>query len=341
MPGDPLKVASILSEFRQRSALVIGDVCLDRWCTYDPALTQPSRETGIPRIAVTSTLTTPGASGTVANNLVSLGLGRVALLGAIGDDVFGHELLGSLNRCGISAELLYKTPRLGTFTYTKLINKLTGVEDLPRVDFISDREMPSEIDTEMILRLDAFANAFDVIIVSDQAETDAGGVVTAAVRDRLTQLAQRDPQKVIWVDSRVRAEHFRGLILKPNREEADDACLRSFGRVDYAELRAKTQSPFLVVTRGAEGAMVVDDGGQHVVASPQVDVVDICGAGDSFSAGGAIAYSVTRDPFQAAMFGNLVASITVTKQGTGSATPEEVIRAAETYWSTTAGGSAR
>jgi sugar/nucleoside kinase (ribokinase family) len=322
MPGDPLKVASILSEFRQRSALVIGDVCLDRWCTYDPALTQPSRETGIPRIAVTSTLTTPGASGTVANNLVSLGLGRVALLGAIGDDVFGHELLGSLNRCGISAELLYKTPRLGTFTYTKLINKLTGVEDLPRVDFISDREMPSEIDTEMILRLDAFANAFDV-------------------RDRLTQLAQRDPQKVIWVDSRVRAEHFRGLILKPNREEADDACLRSFGRVDYAELRAKTQSPFLVVTRGAEGAMVVDDGGQHVVASPQVDVVDICGAGDSFSAGGAIAYSVTRDPFQAAMFGNLVASITVTKQGTGSATPEEVIRAAETYWSTTAGGSAR
>jgi rfaE bifunctional protein kinase chain/domain len=341
MSGDPLKVSSILNEFGRRSALVIGDVCLDRWCTYDPALTQPSRETGIPRIAVISTLTTPGASGTVANNLVSLGLGRVALLGAVGDDVFGHELLGSLNRCGISAELLYKTPKLGTFTYTKLINKHTGVEDLPRVDFISDREMPPEIDTEMVLRLDAFADAFDVILVSDQAETDAGGVVTAAVRERLSQLARRDPNKVIWVDSRVRAEHFRGLILKPNREEADDACRRSFGRVDYQELRSKTESPFLVVTRGSEGALVVDDNGQHLIASPPVDVVDICGAGDSFSAGGAIAYSVTRDPLQAVLFGNLVASITVTKKGTGSASPEEVMRAAESYWSTSARGAIR
>ena len=57
--------------------LVVGDVCLDRWCTYDPSLAEPSRETGIPRIGVVSTEVTPGAAGTVANNLAALGAPRV------------------------------------------------------------------------------------------------------------------------------------------------------------------------------------------------------------------------------------------------------------------------
>ena len=35
---------------------------------------------------------TPGAGGTVANNLAALGVGRVAVLGVIGDDGFGFEL---------------------------------------------------------------------------------------------------------------------------------------------------------------------------------------------------------------------------------------------------------
>ena len=53
--------AEILSALPSLSALVIGDVCLDRWCTYDPLTSEPSRETGIPRIGVVSTQTTPGA----------------------------------------------------------------------------------------------------------------------------------------------------------------------------------------------------------------------------------------------------------------------------------------
>ena len=61
---------------RSLRALVVGDVCLDRWCRYDPALAEPSRETGIPRIGVVATEVTPGAAGTVANNLAALGAGQ-------------------------------------------------------------------------------------------------------------------------------------------------------------------------------------------------------------------------------------------------------------------------
>jgi sugar/nucleoside kinase (ribokinase family) len=55
--------------------------------------------------------------------------------------------------------------------------------------------------------------------------------------------------------------------------------------------------------------------------------VDICGAGDSFSAGAAMALHITRLPDLAARFGNLVASVTVMKPGTGTASPEEIAAA--------------
>src|ERR1700752_166419 len=79
--GRPMTDAEILAEFPKLRALVVGDVCLDRWCRYDPAQSEPSRETGIPRIGIVSTESTPGAAGTVANNLAALGCGRVAVLG--------------------------------------------------------------------------------------------------------------------------------------------------------------------------------------------------------------------------------------------------------------------
>src|SRR5216683_4637957 len=117
-----MNVAGILAAFPSRSALVVGDICLDRWCHYDPAAAEPSRETGIPRIGVVATETTPGAGGTIANNLVALGVQRVSVLGAMGDDGNGYELACGLGVRGISAELMVKSPQVSTFTYTKLIN---------------------------------------------------------------------------------------------------------------------------------------------------------------------------------------------------------------------------
>src|SRR6202034_4642827 len=88
----PFSIAEILEAFPRYSALVVGDICLDRWCTYDPATAEPSHETGIPRIGVVSTEVAPGGGGNVANNLASLGIGRAAVLGVLGDDGFAHEL---------------------------------------------------------------------------------------------------------------------------------------------------------------------------------------------------------------------------------------------------------
>jgi len=320
-----MTVSAILAEFPKLRVLVAGDVCLDRWCRYHPALSHPSRETGIPRIGVVATEVTPGAAGTIANNLAALGAGEVAVLGMVGDDGFGYELRSALAARGISHELLVDAPGVPTFTYTKLINAQTDAEDLPRVDFVYPNPLPESIERELLARLERAAPAYDLILVSDQAETTEGGVVTPAMRALLARLAVARPEKLIWVDSRLRAEHFRHAVVKPNQQEAEAASIRALGRVDYPELRRRIQARCLIVTHGAKGALVVGDGGeQWVPAQAVAHPVDICGAGDSFSAGAAMALVVTGDPHQAARFGNLVAGITIMKKGTGTASPQEV-----------------
>ncbi len=320
--------AQILSAFPNTSALVIGDICLDRWCSYDPALAEPSRETGITRLAVVNTEVTAGAGGTVANNLAALGIGRVAVMGTVGTDGFGHELVDALSRRGIAPELLIRTDELPTFTYTKLINTQTSVEDQPRVDFIFNKELPERIERRLIDNLWEFGRAFDVIFVADQAETTRGGVITPGVRDAIARIAKENPAKVILVDSRIRSQLFRSVIIKPNQQEADAACTSLFGEVNYQRLREAVGSKVLFVTQGMRGVLVVEaDGTTQVPTRSIANPVDICGAGDSFSAGAGVALAVTGSAVEAASFGNLVASITIMKKGTGTASPEEVLAA--------------
>ncbi|MGB6947105.1 MAG: PfkB family carbohydrate kinase [Bryobacteraceae bacterium] len=325
----PLSAAEILGAFPKYSALVVGDICLDRWCTYDPASAEPSHETSIARIGVISTEVAPGGGGNVANNLASLGVGRAAVLGVIGDDGYAHELTRALNARGISTDLLVRSGQVSTFTYTKLINVTTGMEDLPRVDFINTQPLPDEVEQEVLEYLREFAPSFDIIFVSDQADTRRGGVVTPAVRALLEEIAQGDPQKIIWVDSRIRIERFRHMILKPNESEATAASIGLFGDVNYQRLRTHGNSKLVFVTKASEGVIVVEDGVDTVVpAFPAGNPVNVAGAGDSFSAGAALALAITGSARDAARFGNLVASITVKKRGTGVASPEEVLAAA-------------
>jgi len=255
-----------------------------------------------------------------------------ALIGHRGDVLHSVDLgaaVPALSARGISHQWLVDAPGIPTFTYTKLINAHSGEEDLPRIDFVYAKPLPEPVERELIARLQRAAPAYDVILVSDQAETSQGGVVTPAMRDAISSLALTMPHKLIWVDSRLRAEHFRHVVVKPNQQEAEAASRRALGLVDYPELRRRMQARCLIVTHGDRGALVVDERGEEWVAARAVSKpVDICGAGDSFSAGAAMALAVTGETAQATRFGNLVAGITIMKKGTGTASPEEVRLAA-------------
>jgi rfaE bifunctional protein kinase chain/domain len=322
-----VNVPKILNSLPGLSVLVAGDICLDRWCSYDPSLSEPSRETGIPRLAVVSTEATPGAAGVVASNLAALGVGRVTVLGAVGMDGHAFELIEALRRRGIDPSHLVREPKIPTFTYTKLINLKTGEEDQPRVDYILARRPPAETESAVVASFERLAPKADVIIVSDQAETDEGGVVTQSLREAMTRIGVQYPGKTIWVDSRKRGDLYRRVLLKLNEQEAVECCARA-GCSDYQALRRLIEHRILVVTLGEKGALIcTEDGVRTVPARGVANPVDICGAGDAFNAGASVALALSGDPELAVRMGNAVASVTIMKRGTGTASASEVLAA--------------
>ena len=176
------------------------------------------------------------------------------------------------------------------------------------------------------------------------------GVVTDRVRARLAELASIYPGKVFSVDSRTRIGEFRGLTLKPNRSEAalalDAAHSGEVSRERAAEiglaLSHRSGRP-VYLTLSEDGVLVCAAAGVpwgriaeaspaprntciHVAGVAASGPIDPVGAGDSACAGIVSALCAGATPAEAALVGNLVASITIQQLGTtGAAAPSEVL----------------
>src|SRR5256885_10304980 len=95
------KIEQILERLPALRIGVLGDLFLDRYLDIDAALTEPSIETGLDAYQVVRVRPSPGAAGTVINNLVALGVREVRAVAVIGDDGEGYELLQALRRLGV------------------------------------------------------------------------------------------------------------------------------------------------------------------------------------------------------------------------------------------------
>jgi rfaE bifunctional protein kinase chain/domain len=278
----------------------------------------------------------PGAAGTVTSNLRALGV-RVTALGVIGDDGMGYELLGGLRKRGVDVEPLIQVGDRFTPTYTKpMLREQDGrIHELNRLDIKNREPMPAEIEEQIVASLNEWSGHVDGIVVADQAQERNCGVVTDRVCTALAELGAAGPEPVIAVDSRVRIGEFRNVIVKPNAREATRAIYheRTEGKPDRATVEAcgrilqqRTGRPALV-TVGADGVLVFDRQGMTHVPGVRVSgPIDIVGAGDSVMAGIVSALCCGASPAEAALVGNLVASITIQQIGTtGTATREQVL----------------
>src|SRR2546422_8018639 len=89
---------TILQRIPKLTIGVVGDLFLDRYLDLDAALMEPSLETGLDAYQVVRVRSSPGAAGTVINNLAALGVGRIRPVAVIGDDGEGHELRQALGK---------------------------------------------------------------------------------------------------------------------------------------------------------------------------------------------------------------------------------------------------
>jgi rfaE bifunctional protein kinase chain/domain len=326
----------ILERIPRLTLGVFGDLFLDRYLDLDAGLTEPSLETGLNAYQVVRVRSVPGAAGTVINNLVALGVGKIYAMAPIGDDGEGYELRQALAAHGtVDAHNVFPVDGRRTPTYTKPMLCRPGEmpRELSRLDIKNRTPLLPHAEDRLNAALDDVLPRVDGLIVIDQVSEAECGAVTTAIRGRLGELGRAHPSKMILVDSRERIGLFQSVWLKPNRSE----CARALGispgdkEVPAAaeELAARTGQP-VFCTQGERGILVVDprSGANRPVLVPAFPVrgpIDIVGAGDSTSAALACAIAAGAALEESASFGNLIASITIQQIGTtGTATPAKV-----------------
>ncbi|HZZ80726.1 MAG TPA: PfkB family carbohydrate kinase [Gemmataceae bacterium] len=324
-------IDNILATIPQRTIGVLGDLFLDRYLDLDASLTEPSIETGLDAYQVVRVRSYPGAAGTVINNLVALGVGRIVPISMIGDDGEGHELLQALRKMpSLDTTNLATCVARRTPTYTKPMLQMSGepARELNRLDIKNRHPLPAEVEMSILRRLTEHWPGFDVLLVLDQVSEPECGVITTLVRERLADLAAHHPGKIVIVDSRERVGLFRNTWLKPNERECERVV--SKGADLPATLREMTRlcNRPVFCTRGDKGTLVAESSEKPVMEVPGYAVtgpIDTVGAGDSSSAALACALASGADLAAAAAFANLIASITIQQIGvTGVATPEQV-----------------
>jgi bifunctional ADP-heptose synthase (sugar kinase/adenylyltransferase) len=326
----------ILERIPTLSIGVLGDLFLDRYLDIDAELTERSIETGLDAYQVVRVRSSPGAVGTVINNLVALGVSTVWPVTVIGDDGEGYELSQALTDLGVSTEFVQRTGERRTPTYTKPMLHESGrvPRELNRLDIKNRMRLSATAQIGVMDALTAVWPRVNALVVLDQVSEIDCGIVTTAVRERLAGVGGSDPKKIILVDSREHIGEFRSVWLKPNEAEAIRAVPGVAAGPERArhcaiELARRVGRP-VFCTCGDQGIFVVDSRSAcewttQVPAYPVAGPVDIVGAGDSTSSGIACALAAGASLAAAGAFGSLVASITIQQIGTtGTATPEQV-----------------
>ena len=329
----------LTARFPQSNIAVIGDFFLDEYLILDKELSEISLETGLEAYQVTATRKAPGVAGTVTNILRALDV-QVAAIGFSGDDGHGFELRRDLKNLGINLDHFAIFPDRFTPTYTKPMLLENGCEtEQSRLDIKNRQPLQAEHEQQLIQSLRTLVPEVKAVLAIDQAKGRNCGVITDAIRAELAALAERYPDKVFMADSRDYMHLFKNAIVKFNVHEAS----KMFGLVhpDHSpefvgklsqQLFEYYQKPILL-TLGVDGMQVTDRlRSTRIPGIPITGPVDIVGAGDSVMASAGAALSVGATLIEAAMIGNLTASIIIQQIGTtGIATRQQLkARFAET-----------
>jgi rfaE bifunctional protein kinase chain/domain len=332
----PQRLEDILAKIRATKIGILGDFCLDRYFDIDPTIEEISLETDRPCHQVFQVRCFPGGAGTVTSNLYALGVRHLYAIGPIGEDGEAFTLRKKLEEMSVDQSHLVSHPDRLTPSYNKpmKVQQDRSLEEQDRLDIRSRGPLIPDLEDKLVAALEEVFPDLDGLIVLDQFEERNEHAVTDRVREKVAELSRKHPDKIVFSDSRARIGEFRDTLIKPNEHEAARALGLSEAHKDLGETKrgglalgqAAGRSAF--VTLGEKGLMVCDPATGAATHVPGYEVpppLDICGAGDSTTAGIVSALCAGASQVEAGTLGCLVASITVQQIGvTGTASPDQV-----------------
>ncbi|MBF8187588.1 D-glycero-beta-D-manno-heptose 1-phosphate adenylyltransferase [Nonomuraea sp. K274] len=304
------------------SAVVIGDVMLDSWLRGSAK--RLAQEAPVPVMSLETIEKAPGGAANTAANLVALG-GRVRLLGVVGDDECGDDLVQALRLLGVGTDLV-TVPGRRTAHKRRLVagGQLTARYDEEDLDVI-----PEQAERELLRRLATALPGASVVVACDYG----GGVFTPAVRRALAGL----PLLVVdahaiaaWRESAPAAvlPNYAEVVrlLGDGADEPADRLSYLMGRSD--RLLELTGAGIVVTTLDGEGTLLHRNGHPpyRTYAHPAPHHM-ATGAGDTYTAAFALWLAGGASPEEAAEAGQAAAGVVVRRQGTAVCTRYELLRA--------------
>ncbi|MGM0881793.1 MAG: ribokinase [Bacillota bacterium] len=258
----------------------------------------------------------PGGKG--ANQAVAgarLGA-ETAMIGAVGEDAFGEELLRCLQEDGVDVSGIKRVA--GMATGVASIYVAEGDNSIVVVPGANSRVEPADID-----RSEDKLRQADIVLL--QLEIPVETVVYAARKAKsLGKTVVLNP-----APAQPLPDELFGLVdyMTPNRSELSRYTGMDTEReaLEPAMRRMKEMgAAYIVTTLGAEGSTYLDDNGSmHTIPGYKVPVVDTTGAGDCYNAGLALSIASGRSLEEAIAFASLVSALAVTKFGAQAGMPTE------------------
>ena len=306
---------NILSEFKKKKILIIGDLILDRYIWG--RVNRISPEAPVPVVEVTDENFLLGGATNVANNIVALE-GHATIVGVAGNDKAGGIMMKMLEERGIQCGGVFWGSARPTTVKTRIIAHNQQV-----VRF--DRENKDKVDGKVLNGLLEYIRSaipnHDAVIISDYKK----GVVSSKLVAEVLKCS-RPGNIFVSVDPKIGHFHYykNVSLITPNVMEAsiasgleikDEKSLVNAGKA----LCKKISCDAILITRGEYGMSLFEK--DKVVHIPTVakNVYDVTGAGDTVIATFTIAYAAGASMKEAAVISNHAAGIVVGEVGTAVA----------------------
>jgi D-glycero-beta-D-manno-heptose-7-phosphate kinase len=254
---------------------------------------------------------------------------KVALISVAGEDEAGRALVEKLNDAGVDCSGVLTSNNFRTTTKVRILAGQfhSTRQQVIRIDYEGEPLRDSKLRERLREGVLEQVRASDAVIISDYNYGVADPEMTSFTRD--ASAARKVP---VLADSRFNLRNFANFTsATPNQDEVEQLLgkqLTNRGDLEAATEALRDQLGYraLLVTRGSQGMMLLEDGVApvHIEAVGAREPVDVTGAGDTVIATYTLALASDSSFPDAARLANYAGGLVVMKRGTAAVTKEEL-----------------
>ncbi len=276
-----IEITELFEGFKDKTALVIGDVMIDAY--YWGKVDRISPEAPVPIVAVNKQESRMGGAANVALNIQALGA-KPILCSIIGSDEDGNTFLKLLNENKQSNKGIIRSEKRKTTSKSRVIG---NNHQMLRIDSEQTDPITEDLSNLLYSRIEGIIEEenIDVIIFEDYDK----GLITPFLIEKVVELARANNIPTTVDPKLINFMNYKGVSLfKPNLKELKEGLKIQFDATNLDELKAAIlkleealQNESTLITLSENGVYINTQNASHHIHAHRRDITDVSGAGDT------------------------------------------------------------